>query len=39
VLAVQVTLGNSPGSVWTPATFGLLSASAAYGAAVVLRRR
>jgi SSS family solute:Na+ symporter len=39
VLVVQSTRGNVPGSIWTPATIGLLSASAAYGAAVVLRRR
>jgi SSS family solute:Na+ symporter len=39
VLAVQFTRGNAPGSIWTPATFGLLSAAAAYGAAVILRRR
>ncbi len=39
VLTVQVTLGNAPGSLWTPATIGLLSASAVYGAAVILRRR
>jgi SSS family solute:Na+ symporter len=38
VLVVQLTRGNAPGSLWTPATFGLLSASAAYGAAVILRR-
>jgi hypothetical protein len=38
VLTVQLTLGNSPGSIWTPATIGLLSASAAYAAAVILRR-
>jgi len=37
-LAVQLALGNAPGSIWTPATFGLLSASAAYGAAVIVRR-
>jgi SSS family solute:Na+ symporter len=39
VLVVQLTRGAVPGSLWTPATIGLLSASAAYGAAVILRRR
>jgi hypothetical protein len=39
VLIVQFTLGNAPGSVWTPATIGLLSASAAYVASGLLRRR
>jgi solute:Na+ symporter, SSS family len=34
VLAAQFALGNAPGSIWTPATFGLLSASAAYGVGV-----
>jgi Na+/proline symporter len=34
VLTAQLALGNTPGSIWTPATFGLLSASAAYGAMV-----
>jgi SSS family solute:Na+ symporter len=38
VLATQLIRGNVPGSLWTPATFGLLSASAAYAAAVILRR-
>jgi len=34
VLTVQLTLGNSPGSIWTPATIGLLAASGAYGVGV-----
>ena len=34
VLAAQFTLGNAPGSIWTPATFGLLSASGMYGLGV-----
>jgi SSS family solute:Na+ symporter len=38
VLTVQVLRGNAPGSIWTPATFGLVSAAAAYGATVILRR-
>ncbi len=37
VLTVQLTRGNLPGSIWTPATFGLLSASAAYGLWVAWR--
>jgi solute:Na+ symporter, SSS family len=37
VLAVQLTVGNRPGSVWTPATIGLISAGFAYGAAVIAR--
>jgi SSS family solute:Na+ symporter len=37
VLTVQLTLGNAPGSIWTPATIGLVSASAAYALAVVAR--
>jgi hypothetical protein len=39
VLIVQLTLGNTPGSIWTPATVGLLSASLTYVGAVILRRR
>jgi SSS family solute:Na+ symporter len=39
VLTAQFTVGNGPGSIWTPATFGLLSASLTYGGAVILRRR
>ena len=34
VLTVQLTLGDTPGSIWTPATLGLLSASAVYGVGV-----
>jgi SSS family solute:Na+ symporter len=30
VLIVQLTVGNRPGSIWTPATIGLISAAAAY---------
>jgi hypothetical protein len=39
VLIVQFTLGNAPGSIWTPATIGLLSASAVYVVSGLLRRR
>jgi hypothetical protein len=38
VLVMQLTRGTVPGSLWTPATIGLLSASAAYAGAVVFRR-
>ena len=34
VLTMQLTLGITPGSIWTPATIGLLSASAVYGVGV-----
>ncbi|MCU0252166.1 MAG: sodium:solute symporter family protein [Vicinamibacterales bacterium] len=37
VLTVQLTLGITPGSIWTPATIGLLSASAVYGVGVAWR--
>lgn len=33
VIVVQLTLGNRPGSLWTPATIGLLSAVCVYTAA------
>jgi SSS family solute:Na+ symporter len=39
VLTVQFTFGNVPGSIWTPATIGLLAASTMYGLAVTLRRK
>lgn len=38
VLVMQLTRGTVPGTLWTPSTVGLLSASAAYAGAVVLRR-
>ncbi|MFO7693990.1 MAG: sodium:solute symporter family protein [Vicinamibacterales bacterium] len=38
VLTAQVTLGNAPGSIWTPATIGLLSASGMYGLAAFAGR-
>jgi SSS family solute:Na+ symporter len=38
VLVMQVTRGTVPGTLWTPATVGLLAASAAYAGAVVLGR-
>jgi SSS family solute:Na+ symporter len=34
VLAMQFSVGNRPGSLWTPATIGLISAAAAYGVGV-----
>jgi SSS family solute:Na+ symporter len=34
VLAMQLSVGNRSGSIWTPATLGLLTASCAYGAGV-----
>ena len=34
VLTVQLTVGNRPGSIWTPATIGLISAAATYGVGV-----
>ena len=39
VLVMQLTQGTVPGTIWTPATVGLLAAAAAYAGAVVLRRR
>jgi len=37
VVLVQVTIGNRPGSLWTPATIGLLSAIGVYAAARAIR--
>ena len=39
VLTAQLALGNTPGSIWTPGTIGLLSASTAYGCAVLVRAK
>jgi SSS family solute:Na+ symporter len=39
VIVVQLTLGNRPGSLWTPATIGLLSAAVTFAAAVFACRR
>jgi SSS family solute:Na+ symporter len=36
VIVVQLTLGNRPGSLWTPAMIGLLSSAATFAAAVFL---
>jgi len=38
VVVVQFTVGNRAGTIWTPASMGLLSAVAAYGAAVAATR-
>jgi len=37
VLAVQLSVGNQSGSIWTPATIGLATAAVAYGVAVAVR--
>jgi SSS family solute:Na+ symporter len=37
VLIVQLSIGNRAGSLWTPATVGLLTAACAYGVAVASR--
>jgi solute:Na+ symporter, SSS family len=37
VLAVQLSVGNQPGSIWTPATIGLLTAACVYFVAIAFR--
>lgn len=39
VIVVQVTVGNRPGSLWTPATIGLLSAAVTFATATLAFRR